>query len=140
MTVRDQATLLAEFADNTSGAITAQFARDIIDTLFAHSPTLPSWDIPVRRLTSGASTTLVHVTDYLLNVDKGTGSATTVTLPGTPAAGWRFEVKDGKGDAAVNNITVVPTAGTIDDVANYLIKTPYGSATFTYDGTQWVVT
>jgi hypothetical protein len=134
-TVRTIAQLLTLFADNTSGQISAQDGRDFIVTVEART-----LGVPVRRLTTGASTALVYKSDYLLVVDKTTGSATTVNLPATPAAGYRFEVKDGKGDSHTNNITVLPASGTIDDQASYIISNAYGAATFTYDGTQWVVT
>lgn len=103
------------------------------------------WDVPTRNMASGATTNLVHGTDYLLVVDKGTGSASTVNLPATGFADWRFEVKDGKGDANVNNITVSGSAvsgvGSIDNQATYVISNPYGAATFTYDATGvWRVT
>jgi hypothetical protein len=138
--VKDQATLLSEFPDNTTGEVSPADSRDIIDTLFARTPMGTSpWDVPVRVMQSGASTTLVHGTDYLLEVNKTTGSPTTVTLP-NPTLNWRFEVKDGKGDAVANPITVTPSAGTIDDQPSYVINEPYASAVFTGDGSQWRVT
>lgn len=140
MPVKDQATLNAEFADNTTGAITAADARDIIDTLFARAPMSLPWDVPVRTLASGASTSLVHGTDYLLKVNKTTGSATAVNLPASPAQGWRFEIKDGKGDADVNNITITPASGTIDGQSNYVINTQRGSVVLTYDNAEWTAT
>lgn len=68
------------------------------------------WDKPTRIVTSGATATLAHDTDYLLVINKSVGSATQVNLPAAPVADWRFEVKDGKGDAVTNNITIVPGA------------------------------
>lgn len=131
MAIKTYSQLIAEFPDNTIGLITAGCSRDIIDTIFSRA---------VRVLTSGASTTLVWGADWLLVVNKGTGSATTVNLPANPIQGWRFEVKDGKGDAGTNNITVSPAAGTIDGASSYVINSNRGAAIFTYSGSEWVVT
>jgi hypothetical protein len=46
-------------------------------------------------------------------------------------------IKDGKGDAATNNITVTPAAGTIDGSSTAVINTNYGSMQLIYNGTQW---
>lgn len=86
---------------------------------------------PIRIMTTGASTTLT-VYDSVLIVNKGTGSATAVTLP---AAGGTFTIKDGKGDAATNNITI--SGVNIDGAASYVIRTNYGSVTLVYNGTQY---
>ena len=74
-----------------------------------------------------------------LEVKKATGAATTVTLPANPKAGWHRWVKDGKGDANTNNITVQASTGNIDDAATFVISNNYGSALFVYDGSQWRV-
>lgn len=131
MAIKTYSQLIAEFPDNTIGQVTAGCSRDIIDTMFSR---------PVRIFTSGASTNLVWSVDWLLIVNKGTGSATAVNLPASPTAGWRFEVKDGKGDANTNPITVAPASGTIDGQSNYVINSPRGAAIFTYSGAEWVVT
>lgn len=72
---------------------------------------------------------------------KDSGAATAVTLPtnSTLLTGQTIIVKDGKGDAATNNITVAAATGNIDGAANYVISQNYGSATFTWNGTEWGV-
>lgn len=74
-------------------------------------------------------------------VNKGTGAATTVTLPAHATRGMFAFVKDGKGDAATHNITVQPDGSThnttIDGAASHLIDTPYGAALYMHDGTEW---
>jgi hypothetical protein len=70
-------------------------------------------------------------------IKKTVGGATQVKLPPAPPLGRRVSVKDGKGDAAANNITVVPAAGTIDGAANVILNTNYGRAEFQYNGTEW---
>jgi hypothetical protein len=92
--------------------------------------------VAVRTVTAAGAVT-VAFTDYLVAINKTVGAATTVNLPAAPPAGTTFRVKDGKGDANTNNITVVPAAGTIDGAANIVINTAYGHATIGYDGTTW---
>jgi len=48
-----------------------------------------------------------------------------------------YVVKDGKGDAATNNIIITSTAGTIDGTTSYTISTNYGTVHFITDGTEW---
>ena len=48
-----------------------------------------------------------------------------------------YVVKDGKGDAATNNILITPVAGTIDGAATVTINANYGALVFTSDGTNW---
>lgn len=93
----------------------------------------------VRVITAaGAAAALMN--DYQLILNKTVGAATVLNLLATPDAGRVFAVKDGKGDAGANNITVTPAAGTIDGAATYVISTNYGKAEFTYNGTEWSVT
>lgn len=89
-------------------------------------------------VTSGASYTVL-ATDYLVIINKGTGSATGVTLPASPATGRVILIKDGKGDAGTNNITVSPAAGTIDGSATAVINVAYGAITFVYSGSFWSI-
>jgi len=70
-------------------------------------------------------------------VNKTSGAATAVNLPATPITGKKYIVKDGKGDAATNNITITPAAGTIDGAATYVMNTNYQVVSFVYNGTQW---
>ena len=73
-------------------------------------------------------------------VNKTSGAATTVTLTPSPEAGDFVFVKDGKGDAASNNITVQGAASaTIDGASSYVITSNYGGAIFCWNGTEWNV-
>ena len=77
-------------------------------------------------------------TDYIVCINKGTGSATSITLPASPAT-WRMVVvKDCKGDAATNIITVTPSGGaTIDGQATSQINVAYQWGGYFFDGTNW---
>lgn len=62
-----------------------------------------------------------------------------VTLP-AGVLGQQFTIKDGLGLASpANPITITATAGTIDGAATAVINAPYGSLTFVYNGTQWLI-
>ena len=73
----------------------------------------------------------------VLCVKKASGAATGVTLPASPPTGLRVIVKDSKGDAATNNITVTPAAGTLDGGSNHVINVNYGCAVYNYNGSEW---
>lgn len=94
---------------------------------------------PSIRVVSAAGAVTVAAYENTVVVNKTTGAATTVNLFASPMTGKRVTIKDGKGDAATNNITVTPAAGNIDGAANSVINTNYGSRTFIYNGTQWNV-
>jgi hypothetical protein len=96
--------------------------------------------IPVRSVTLvSGPVTIVPATDYMICLKKVATEATTVNLPASPGVGWTYLIKDCKGDAATNNITITPASGTIDGAATYVINTNRGSVSVTYDGTQWEV-
>ena len=92
---------------------------------------------PSLRVIASAGAVAVNAYDGVIVLNKTTGAATTVNLPASPQTGKRFIIKDGKGDAATNNITITPAAGTIDGAASLVINTNYGRATVVYNGAQW---
>jgi hypothetical protein len=75
--------------------------------------------------------------DYIIVVNKVTGSATAVNLPATPPQGMALIIKDGKGDASTNNITITPASGTIDGSTSVVLSTNYAVARLVYNGSQW---
>ena len=90
----------------------------------------------IRTVTSGATTTLERGDDVLV-INKSSGSATTVNVtPSALMANKVYTVKDGKGDAGTNNITITPASGTIDGAASYVVNTHYRALTFYSDGTN----
>ena len=92
----------------------------------------------VRTITASGAVT-VATTDYFLCVNKTVGAATAVNLPSTPATGQTFIVKDCKGDAATNNITITPSAGNIDGGSTFVMNYGYESASLVYSGSAWSV-
>lgn len=91
------------------------------------------------RVVTAAGGVTVATTDYLVCINKTVGAATAATLPGSPTPGDTYLIKDCKGDAATNNITVSPAAGTIDGASTYVMATNRQSSAFTYNGTEWMV-
>lgn len=81
--------------------------------------------------------------ESILAVKKASGAATQVTLPVPATGGFQgVYVKDAKGDAAANNITIVPdgvAATTIDGAANLIISKNYGNAFLVFNGVEWNV-
>ena len=72
-------------------------------------------------------------------VNKTVGAATQVNLPASPATGRVLIVKDGKGDAGSNNITVSGNGKNIDGAASVTISSNYGVSRVVYNGTQYNV-
>lgn len=93
-------------------------------------------NIKVRVVTASGAVT-VATSDYVVVVNKTTGAATTVNLPSSPSTGDTYSIKDGKGDAATNNLTLTPASGNIDGAATFVMKVNYESITVVYNGTQW---
>jgi hypothetical protein len=86
-------------------------------------------------VTSGSS---IPMTTITLVVRKSVGSATTVTLPTNPVPWLPYVIKDGKGDAATNHITVA-SAALIDGSASIIMNTNSQSMSFEYDTSTWNV-
>lgn len=92
---------------------------------------------PVYLLMAGAGQTYTppQVGGTII-VNKLIGSPTAINLPSVPT-GTVYVIKDGKGDANTNNITITPLVGNIDGGFNYLINWPQGAVTLQFDGSNW---
>lgn len=88
-----------------------------------------------RIVTAAGAITVTNADDVIL-VNKASGAATSVNMPASPMTGAQYVIKDKKGDAASNNITLI---GTFDGATNYVINTNNGKATVMWDGTEWSV-
>lgn len=93
----------------------------------------------VRVITAAGAVT-VAVTDDMIILNKTVAATTTVNLPATPGTGFHVTIKDGKGDAGTNNITIDGSGSdAIDGSLTTLINWNYGSLDFVWNGTQWNV-
>jgi hypothetical protein len=79
--------------------------------------------------------------DRAVVVNKTTGAATKLLLPTTPQLWVAYKIKDGKGDAATNNITVAfAGSGTIDGETTFLMNAPSdGFSFYASSPTTWWV-
>lgn len=89
-----------------------------------------------RSVTTTPVTLLTSNSIILVNV----AAPATINLPASPTPYLGYLVEDTSGDAATNNITIVPAAGTINDAASYAISADYGIARLVYQGGQWNAT
>jgi len=105
---------------------------------FTGQSTFQGGQLVATRVVTSAGAATITSADYLVIINKTVGEATVVNLP----AGFTntvFIIKDGKGDALANNITITPAAGNIDGSSTYVLNTNYSSATIVYNGTEWSV-
>jgi hypothetical protein len=92
----------------------------------------------VRVVTTPGTVTQLS-TDYLIVINKTVGQATQVVLITNPLLGATVIIKDGRGDAATNAITVLPATGTIDGQSGIIINVAYGSVGLMYNGLGWSI-
>jgi len=127
--------------NGTTGSALRNNSNDTIDssgnvTLGGRLTTQSGRNVHVRVITASGAVTVTNADDVIV-VNKTSGAATTVNLPASPATGDTYCIKDGKGDAATNNITITPNAGNIDGASTYVININYGGVFIVYNGTQW---
>lgn len=102
---------------------------------WATIPSLAS-DRGLRVVTAAGAVNML-AGDEIVVVNKTIGAATVVNLSSSPVVGRVYTVKDGKGDAATNNITLTPASGTIDGDATGVMAVNYLSVDIIWNGTQW---
>jgi len=112
-------------------------------TLAAFFAAFPFLD---TTLVTAGSTYNMLTTDTLILVDKTIGSPTSIVAPLAGSMAYPFPViiKDGKGDAFTNNITITFTGGQLcDSLSSLQIINDYGWVTispFPVTGTSWYQT
>lgn len=92
--------------------------------------------VSLRVFTASGDTSII-TTDNVVIINKITGGATIATLPASPATNQYVVIKDGKGDANTNNITISGNGKDIDGGSSYVIGSSYGALTIIWNGTQW---
>lgn len=122
-------------------AITAS-ASSGISISASQGVTVPHLTYLVTEFTSAGDVTMdsLDPIPQVLVINKSVGEATTITLPSSPLLGESFLIKDGKGDASTNNITVTPSTGTIDGFASITLNISRGAASLVYLGSnKWMI-
>lgn len=90
------------------------------------------------RVIISAGNVTISTTDLVVMMNKTVGATTTITLPATACLGRYIVVKDIKGDAFTNNISVVVSGGgLIDSFTSFNLTQDYQSLTFIFNGTSW---
>lgn len=101
--------------------------------------------VPVGASSSSTSVTVATTSPIGLNpgddvtiVNLTSPGPASVVLPANPPVGTEFIVKDGKGDAETNNITItVSGSGTMDGDTSQVINIDYEAYRFIYNGTEY---
>ena len=92
---------------------------------------------PIDIVTSGTNIELTQDSHRVV-INKSVGSDTQVVLPSGTCLGHEILIKDGKGDANQNKITIIASGGlTIDGQNSIIIRQKYQSMHFMYNGTEW---
>lgn len=93
--------------------------------------------VPPLIVTSGTTVNLADENRRVVII-KPSGSATLVNLPTSPTLGQEVVIKDGKGDANINNIDIMPASGlTIDGFSTIRLRVKYGAYTLMWNGMEW---
>lgn len=124
----------------TKGLVPAPASGDAVAAKFLKAD--GTWAVPTKintalRVVTASGAVTVTTADSIVVVNKTVGAATAVSLPASPATGDTYIIKDGKGDAASNNITITPAAGNIDGAGTLVMNVNYQAVTLVYNGAQW---
>lgn len=98
---------------------------------------LPTWQYkPLVIYTSGTGIQLDDLAARVI-VNKTPGSPTSINLPASPYFGQEVVVKDGKGDANQNNISITASGTTIDSFSTINLRIRFQAYTFVWNGNGW---
>ncbi len=92
---------------------------------------------PPPRVITDSNPVAVAPSDGLIIINKTTGGPTSVAFEPNPVNGAEHRVKDGKGDADVNPITMTWAGGNIDGQSSAVINRPKAAISFEFGNGQW---
>lgn len=95
------------------------------------------WAFKDLLIVSSGSFVTLDSTSRRIVINKTIGSVTSVFLPSAPIYGQEVLIKDGKGDANTNTITISASGTTIDGISTFVMSQNYQSMDFLYNGTEW---
>lgn len=91
-----------------------------------------------KRIVTASGPIQMLDSDGILFINKSISESTLVTLPLNPKCiGMMVIVKDMKGDADTNFITVQMSGGTLDGLSQFIMSNNYQSMTFAFNGNEW---
>ena len=111
-----------------------------LDTLVTDAALSILAELQTPQVITAAGDHTVDTDDYYLVFNKTSGAATEVTLPASADRVGPITIKDGKGDANSNNITVTPDGSeTIDGLSSWVLSFAYSGVTLIPrpDGNGW---
>jgi len=96
--------------------------------------------LTITSVAHAASPYTVLAADEFIAVDCS-GGVVTIKLPNAPSTGREIYIKDSKGNAGTNNISVTTVGGTvtIDGQTTYTMSTNYQSISVVFDGSNYEV-
>jgi hypothetical protein len=124
-------------ADNNSGCSWYSGITNTMTLTGAGRLTTTGARINKVRVATTSPIAVSATTDHYVFSKLAAPGAVAFTLP-AGTTGLTFIVQDATGDAASNNITITPNAGTINGAATLVINTNWGAKTLTYSGTEWL--
>lgn len=112
---------------------------------YVSSSALPTWQngssiLTTTQVTNAASPYTVLATDEVILVNS-TAGAVTIKLPNAPSTGRVIYIKDWKGQALTNAISITTVGGavTIDGVTTYTQNITYQSTEVIFDGSNYSI-
>lgn len=119
----------SEFVDGQAqNSITPACMRDFVQTVTG------------SRVITASGAITAATTDHIIEINQTVPAAVTVNMPACNSnAGLQLQVIDGSGTAAADNITLIPSAGTINGSTTFVMNVNRQGELIFYDGTQCVV-
>ncbi len=92
---------------------------------------------PAFRIVTSGGTVTLDPTDGVIWIKQTVGAPINVSVnPALLPVGRKYTIKDAKGDAASNNITITPVSGSCDGAGTFVLRYAYQALTFCTDGTN----
>jgi len=105
------------------------------------NPPLPNPEAPEiwGTIIVNANTYTQLQDDVWIFVNPTVAGPTTITLSDTPILGQVIIIKDIKGDASINNITVTAGVNLIDGFSSFIMTQNKQAIMLTWNGTEWSI-
>ncbi len=88
------------------------------------------------RVVTASGNVTILAGDGIVEIAKTVPATTQVVIPAGLTAFQEYVIKDGSGNAGTYNITLVPSSGTIDGAASFVLDANWESISFYSNGTN----